>query len=66
MKEADDMLDEYDFSEGVRGRFTAAYQEGTNVVLLDEDVAKAFPDTASVNRALRLLMELIEEVPAHR
>lgn len=66
MKEADDMLDEYDFSEGVRGRFTAAYREGTNVVLLDEDVAKAFPDAESVNRALRLLMELVKEVPAHR
>lgn len=65
MNEDDETLGEYDFSEGVRGQFFAAYQEGTNVVLLEEDVAKAFSDAESVNRALRLVMEL-GNIPAHR
>lgn len=59
------MPGEYDFSEGVRGQFFTAYQEDTNVVLLDHDVAKAFPDAESVNRALRLVMEL-SKIPTHR
>lgn len=58
---ADELRPEYDFSDGVRGKHHAAYREGTNVVLLDADVAKAFPDSASVNRALRLLLEVAEK-----
>lgn len=65
MKDDDEMQAEYRFSEGVRGQFFDAYQEGTNVVLLEADVAKAFPDAESVNRALRLVMEL-GKIPAHR
>jgi len=42
----------------VRGKHRAAYREGTNVILLDAGIAKAFPDSASVNRALRLLLDL--------
>jgi hypothetical protein len=57
-KPDDEMGAEYDFSHGVRGKHHAAYRAGTNVVLLDADVTKAFPDSASVNRALRLLLEL--------
>ena len=57
----DELRTEYDFSGGVRGKHHAAYKEGTNVVLLDPDVAKAFPDSASVNRALRLLLEVAEK-----
>ena len=55
-EEVDDMRPEYDFSKGVRGKYAKRYAEGTNVVLLDADVLKAFPDSASVNRALRSLM----------
>ena len=58
---ADELRPEYDFSGGVRGTHHAAYNQGTNVVLLDADVAKAFPDSASVNRALRLLLEVAEK-----
>ena len=54
----DDMLPEYDFSGGVRGKHFQAYKAGTNVVFLDADVAKAFADSASVNQALRLLVKL--------
>ena len=47
------MRDNYDFSKGVRGKYAARYREGTNVVLLDPDVAKEFKDAAAVNDALR-------------
>ena len=57
----DDLRPEYDFSSGVRGKHHAAYKAGTNVVLLDADVAQAFPDSASVNTALRLLLEIAEK-----
>jgi hypothetical protein len=54
----DTMLPEYDFSHGVRGKHYEAYRAGTNVVFLEPDVAKAFADSASVNQALRLLLQL--------
>lgn len=61
----DDLRPEYDFSGGVRGKHYEAYRKGTNVVFLDPDVARAFKDSASVNRALRLLLNLAkEQVPA--
>ena len=52
---------EYDFSRGVRGKHHLAYRAGTNVVFLDADVAQAFPDSPSVNRALRMLLELAKK-----
>lgn len=58
---ASELRDEYDFSGGVRGKYADAYAEGTNVVLLDSDVAKVFPDSESVNRALRALVKIIQE-----
>ncbi len=60
-REPDELRPEYDFTSGVRGTHHVAYQAGTNIVLLDADVAKAFPDSSSVNRALRLLLELAEK-----
>ena len=57
-RKVDELRDEYDFSAGVRGKHHLAYKGGTNVVVLDPDVAKAFPDASSVNRALRMLLEL--------
>lgn len=53
-----EMRDEYDFSKGIRGRYAARYKEGCNVVLLEPDVAEAFPDSRSVNRMLRALIQL--------
>jgi hypothetical protein len=47
------MRDHYDFGKGVRGKYAKRYAEGTNVVLLEPDVAKEFPDAAAVNEALR-------------
>jgi hypothetical protein len=50
------MRDEYDFSQGERGKYARRYAEGTNVVLLDPDVAKVFPDSKAVNRSLRRII----------
>ena len=49
------MREEYDFSTGVRGKYAARFAKGTNVIVLDPDVAEVFPDAEAVNRALRLL-----------
>ena len=56
--EAGDMRPEYDFSAGVRGKHYETYRAGTNVVFLEPDLIEAFPDSASVNQALRLLVRL--------
>ena len=49
----DTLRDHYDFSGGVRGKYAARYAEGSNVVVLDPDVAKRFPTAQAVNEALR-------------
>ena len=54
-----DMRDEYNFSEGVRGKYADRYHAGTNLVRLDDDVAEMFPDAKSVNDALRALGKII-------
>ncbi len=53
------MLPEYDFSRGVRGKYVRRYAQGSNVVVLDPDVAKAFPNAEAVNSSLRSLAEII-------
>jgi len=58
-EEEDDLRPEYDFSQmkgRVRGKYVERYREGTNLVLLDPDVAAAYPDAKAVNDALRLLL----------
>ena len=60
--ERDEMRPEYDFSGGVRGKHYRGYREGTNVVLLEPDIARAFPNSEAVNRALRKLLETSAEV----
>jgi hypothetical protein len=55
--EENEMRQEYDFRGGVRGKYYKQYMEGTNVVLLDPDVASVFRDSESVNEALRLLIK---------
>jgi hypothetical protein len=57
----DELRPEYDLARlkgGVRGKYYAQAATGTNLVLLDPDLARAFPDSGSVNRALRLLYEV--------
>jgi len=50
------MKKEYDFSKGIRGKYTERFEKGTNLVLLDPEVAKYFPTAKAVNRALRSLI----------
>ena len=54
----DDMLPEYDFTGAVRGKYYERYRQGTNVILLDPDVARVFRDSTAVNNALRLLVSV--------
>jgi len=72
-KEVDELEDElrpeYDFSKmagGVRGKYVERYRAGTNLVLLDPDIAKAFPTDASVNEALRLLLQIAQRQQPNR
>lgn len=50
------MRDEYDFSGGVRGKYASRYARGSNVVVLEPDVAEAFPTARAVNAALRKIL----------
>jgi len=61
--DADTMRPQYDFSNAVRGVTAARYAQGTNVVLLDPDVAQLFPDSRAVNEALRTLARLGRVTP---
>jgi hypothetical protein len=59
----DELRPEYDetmLKDGVRGKYAARYQAGTNLVLLAPDVAAAFPTSEAVNEALRLLMQVAQ------
>lgn len=56
---SEDILPEYDFSKARRNPYAARYGNGSNLVVLDPDVAKDFPDSESVNEALRALSSII-------
>lgn len=59
----DELRPEYDFAQmqgGIRGKYVERYRAGTNLVLLDPDVAQAFPDDMAVNQALRMLIQIAE------
>ena len=62
----DELRAEYDLEEllpkGIRGKYVESYRAGTNLVLLEPDVARSFPDEKSVNEALRLVIKL-KEIP---
>jgi hypothetical protein len=60
----EDMISEYDFSGGVRGKYDEAYMQSSNVVVFDPDVAEIFRDSASVNEALRLLAKIAKATAA--
>ena len=50
------MRPEYDFSAGIRGKYADGYRQGTNLILLDPELARAFPDSKAVNDALPTLL----------
>ena len=58
MKDDDEMRDQYDFSKGVRGKYAERFRQGSNIVVLDPDIAKRYPSSEDVNAALRRLLEL--------
>jgi hypothetical protein len=62
LAEKDDLQPEYDLRELLKGaewgKYAERYKEGTNLVLLDPEVAKAFPSEQAVNDALRLVIQL--------
>jgi hypothetical protein len=59
----DELRPEYDFSSGVRGKYAKRFAEGSNVVVLEPDVAERFPNSEAVNRALRrLISEMVTSV----
>jgi hypothetical protein len=64
----DEMRKHYDFSDGVRGKYARRYAEGTNVVVLDPDVARVFPNGQTVNETLRAVADImtIQERQRHR
>ena len=53
-----DMLSEYDFSRGARGKYAKRYAKGSNIIILSPDVSVVFKDSTSVNEALRSLMKV--------
>ena len=64
----DDLRPEYDFTKmkgGVRGKYAGRYRAGTNLVLLEPDIARAFGDDQSVNNALRALVNLAKAQVKH-
>ena len=61
-----EMRAEYDFSGGVRGKYADRYRRGTNVVLLEPKLAEAFPDSKSVNDALRSILAIADRAKARK
>lgn len=55
-----EMRAHYDFSGGIRGKYARRYAEGTNVVVLDPDVAREFPSRDAVNKTLRAVAQIIQ------
>lgn len=62
----DSLQPEYDFSQAVRGETAARYAQGTNVIVLDPELRDLFPDSESVNEALRELAAIAERTGAGR
>jgi len=56
-----EMREEYDFSNGVRGKYAERFAKGSNVIVLDPDVAEVFRDAKAVNEALRVLARSARE-----
>jgi len=59
MQKDPDLLEEYDFTKGVQGKYAKRYAEGANIVVIEPDLAKVFPDHDFVNQALRSLAKII-------
>jgi len=60
-KEKDTMREEYDFTEGIRGKYAKRFSNGSNIIVLDPDVAKLFPDSKTVNEVLRSIARIAQQ-----
>jgi len=56
--ERKDNSQKYDFSKGVRGKYARKYHQGSNIIVLDPDLAERFPNSQAVNQALRSLADI--------
>jgi hypothetical protein len=63
---ADEILPEYDFSRASRNKYASRYAAGSAVVVLEPDVAAAFPTSGEANEALRALAGIIQKHRARR
>lgn len=61
MSDDHDMREHYDFTDGVRGKYYQRFKAGTNIVLLDKDVAEVFKDAKQVNDILRALIPTVSK-----
>ena len=64
-RRSDEMRDHYDFTGGIRGKYARRYAKGTNVVVLDPDVARLFPNREAVNETLRAVAQIVQ-IQEHR
>jgi hypothetical protein len=64
VKTDSDLQPEYDFARGIRGKYARRHAQGTNVIVLEPDVARAFPNARAVNTSLRALAEIIRQQKA--
>ncbi len=61
MRDDSDMLEEYNFSGGIRGKYASRYKEVTNIIMLEPELMEYFPDSASLNEALRSLANIMKK-----
>ncbi len=61
-----EMLPEYDFSKGIRGKYAKRFAQGTNIIVLAPDVSEIFSDSDSVNQALRGLIRIACRAPGRQ
>lgn len=67
--QVDELRPEYDFASmkgGVRGKYADRYRTGTNLALLEPEVAQAFPTDQAVNEALRTVLKAAEGIPRNK
>ena len=60
-KEKDTMREEYDFTGGIRGKYAQRFSDSSNIIVLDSDVGKLFPDSKTVNELLRSIAKIAQQ-----
>lgn len=65
IEDSESMRPEYDFTRGVRGKYADRYKAGSNVVVIEDDLAQSFPSAETVNAVLRRLLEVERSSAGH-